>query len=81
MANRLPKLVDKRKICIICEGNEEYAYLNRLRDLKVWDEQYDISLVNAEGNGNIPARYQDRYQNGSDDIVIRKRNHMSNMRI
>lgn len=70
MANRLPKLVDKRKICIICEGNEEYAYLNRLRDLKVWDEQYDISLVNAEGNGNIPARYQDRYQNGSDDIVL-----------
>jgi len=36
----------------------------------VWDEQYDISLVNAEGNGNIPARYQDRYQNGSDDIVL-----------
>ena len=70
MANKLPKFFNKHKICIICEGNEEYEYLNRLIDLKVWNEQYNISLVNAEGNGNIPARYQDRYQNGSDEIVL-----------
>ena len=43
MPNKLPKFLDNHKICIICEGNEEY----------------DISLVNAGGNGNIPARYQD----------------------
>jgi len=36
----------------------------------VWNDQYDISLVNAEGNGNIPARYQDRYQNGSYEVVF-----------
>lgn len=70
MANRLPKIFDKHKICIICEGNEEYEYLKRLKELKVWNEQYDISLVNAEGNGNIPARYQDRYQNGSYEVVF-----------
>ena len=58
MTNKLPKFIDKHKICIICEGNEEYEYLNRLKELKVWNEQYDISLVNAGGNGNIPARYQ-----------------------
>ena len=57
MPNKLPKFFDKHKICIICEGNEEYEYLNRLKNLKVWNEQYDISLVNAGGNGNIPARY------------------------
>ena len=38
--------------------------------LKVWNEQYDISLANAGGNGNIPARYQDRYQNGTDELVL-----------
>ena len=27
MTNRLPVFSDKHKICIICEGNEEYAYL------------------------------------------------------
>lgn len=67
MPNKMPKFFDKHKICIICEGNEEYQYLKRLKDLKVWNEQYDISLVNAGGNGNIPARYQDRYQNGADE--------------
>lgn len=57
MSNKLPKISNKHKICIICEGNEEYEYLERLKDLKVWNDQYDIFLVNAGGNGNIPARY------------------------
>lgn len=70
MPNKLPKILDNHKICIICEGNEEYEYLNRLKNLKVWNEQYDISLVNAAGNGNIPARYQDRYQNGADELIL-----------
>ena len=70
MSNKLPKFLDNHKICIICEGYEEYEYLRRLKGLKVWNEQYDISLVNASGNGNIPARYQDRYQNGADELVL-----------
>ncbi len=70
MQNKFPAFFDKHKICVICEGNEEYEYLKRLKDLKVWDEQYEIVPVNAGGNGNIPARYQDRYQNGSDELVL-----------
>ncbi len=70
MTNRLPEISDKHKICIICEGNEEYKYLERLKSIHVWNDIYDISLVNAEGNGNIPARYQDRYQNGSYEVVL-----------
>ena len=72
MPNKLPKFFDKHKICIICEGNEEYEYLKRLKDLNVWNEQYEVSLVNAGGNGNIPARYQDRYQNGADELRLRR---------
>ena len=70
MMNKRPKFLDKHKVCIICEGNEEYAYLNRLIELNVWNEQYEISLVNASGNGNIPARYQDCYQNGTYELVL-----------
>jgi hypothetical protein len=70
MGNRLPAFSDKQKICIICEGNEEYAYLERLNSLNVWNAQYEISLDNAGGNGNIPARYQDRYQNGAYELVL-----------
>jgi hypothetical protein len=47
MGNRLPAFSDKHKICIICEGNEEYAYLERLNLLNVWNAQYEISLNNA----------------------------------
>ena len=36
----------------------------------MWSDVYDVALVNAEGNGNIPARYQDRYQNGSYEVVL-----------
>ena len=70
MKSRLPSFVSKNKICIICEGDEEHDYLSRLNELGVWNEQYDVSLDNADGNGNIPARYQDRYQNGSFEIVL-----------
>ena len=65
MANRFPFFSNKHKICVICEGNEEYEYFKRLIFLGVWNKKYEISLVNAGGNGNIPARYQDRYQNES----------------
>lgn len=70
MANRMPLINDKYRICIICEGKEEYKYLDRLYHLGVWNSQYDLTLINADGNGNITARYQDRYQNGSDDVVL-----------
>ena len=49
MLNNLPKFFNNDKICIICEGNEEYDYLKQLKKLKVWNEKYDISLVNAGG--------------------------------
>lgn len=58
MPNKMPKFFDKHKICIICEGNEEYQYLKRLKDLKVWNEQYDISLVNAGGKEIFQLGYK-----------------------
>lgn len=70
MKSRLPTFLDKDKICIICEGDEEFDYLNRLKELEVWNEKYEVLLDNADGNGNIPARYQDRYQNGSYEMVL-----------
>lgn len=68
--NKLPQINDQRKICIICEGPEEYEYFDKLKSLGVWNKNYDIKLDNAKGNGNIPARYQNIFQNGSYDIVL-----------
>ncbi|MCM1261344.1 MAG: hypothetical protein NC313_01385 [Butyrivibrio sp.] len=62
MANKLPKFSDRHKICIICEGNEEYEYLERLKSLKVWNEQYeDIKRKINEFHG-VP--------NAADEVVI-----------
>ncbi len=70
MGNRLPKIFTGSRICIICEGDEEYEYLEKLISLDVWSKEYCFQLENAEGNGNIPARYQDKYQNGAYDLVL-----------
>lgn len=70
MTNKLPIISTKKNICIVCEGDEEYEYLEKLLSLHVWNDEYDIVLENAEGNGNIPARYQDKYQNGAYDVVL-----------
>ena len=70
MGNRLPKIFAGSRICIICEGDEEYEYLEKLISLNVWSEEYCFQLENAGGNGNIPARYQDKYQNGTYDLVL-----------
>ena len=60
----------KRKICVICEGNEEYDYLERLKSLNVWNDMYDVKCINADGNGNIPARYQNEYQEDSYEYIF-----------
>lgn len=67
----IPALSSERhKICIICEGNEEYDYLNKLKSLAVWNKSYGIYLDNAGGNGSIPAKYQDAYHNDTYDLVL-----------
>ena len=63
-------IIERVSICIICEGSEEYDYLSRLKELKVWNEQYSVELIDAGGHGNLPARYQDKYQNGMFDLVL-----------
>ncbi|MDE6889810.1 MAG: hypothetical protein K2P45_14440 [Eubacterium sp.] len=70
MACKLPQIFTGSRICVICEGDEEYEYLEKLISLEVWSKVYLFQLENAEGNGNIPARYQDKFQNGSCDLVL-----------
>ena len=70
MVTLLPPLKDNKKIYIICEGSEEYDYLNQLKLLHVWSDVYDITLRDAKGNGNLYPIYQDVYQKGNYDLVV-----------
>ena len=70
MAGKLPQIFTGSRICVICEGDEEYEYFEKLISLSVWSKEYLFQLENAGGNGNIPAWYQDKYQNSSCDLVL-----------
>lgn len=45
--NKLPKIFTGSRICIICEGDEEYEYLEKLISLDVWSKEYYFQLINA----------------------------------
>lgn len=66
----LPFIPTGKKLCVICEGFEEYEYMTRLNEFNVWNPAYDILPDNAKGNGNIFARYQNRFQSASYDLVF-----------
>lgn len=62
-------MINKPRILIICEGYEEYEYLNALKKLNL-QYNYDISLINAESNGSIFPIYQYSYQNDDYDLIL-----------
>ena len=60
----------RHKICIICEGDEEYEYISRLINLAVWDGTYEIIPRNAHGESKIPPLYTNLYQNDRYELVL-----------
>lgn len=62
-------MANKPNILIICEGYEEYEYLEALKKLNVWSN-YNIELINAESNGSIFPIYQFSYQNDDYDLIL-----------
>ncbi len=44
--------------------------MRKLLSLGVWHSEYDITLVNAEGQGNLFARYQNYYQMASYEAIF-----------
>ena len=67
---KLPVINKKHKVCVICEGYEEVAYFKRLLELGVWNSAYEFSPMNAKSASNIPAMFQDVFQNNRYEIVL-----------
>jgi hypothetical protein len=53
-----PLFSTRHSLCIICEGYEEEVYVRHLLAKDFWSNLYDFTIINAKGEGNIPARYQ-----------------------
>ena len=47
MMSKLPQIFTGSRISIICEGDEEYEYLEKLISLDVWSKEYCFQLGNA----------------------------------
>lgn len=67
---KMPKISTRHRICVICEGAEDHAYFTRLCDLGIWDKAYDFKPINAKSASNIPARYQNEFQNDNYELVL-----------
>lgn len=67
---RLPLIRTNKQILIICEGYEEYDYLDHLKKCEVWSKKYDIKLKNAKALDNILPHYQYEFQNGNYDVIF-----------
>lgn len=61
---------DIKRICIICEGYEEYDYLNTLINKGVFQKNLKIKLINAKGINRIFTRYINEFQSNSHHIVL-----------
>lgn len=59
-----------KRICIVCEGYEEYDYINRLKQCDVWSDGYSVKPQNAKSLDNVFAVYQNEYQSDNYDLVV-----------
>jgi len=66
MSNRY----SQKKICIICEGSEEYDYFSKLIECNMFHQNYKFKLKNARSIDNIAAVYQSEFQNDNSDLII-----------
>lgn len=60
-----------RRICIICEGDEEEGYIKALLKKNVFSDKYDFSNpINVKSCFNIFPRYTEKFQSNSYDLVL-----------
>ena len=70
MAKRLPPTRNENSILIICEGAEEYDYMDRLRSLGMWSRNFSIELKDAKSIDNISAVYAYSYRADNYKLVV-----------
>ena len=68
--SRIPVINRSHKICIICEGNEDYLYFEHLLQPNVWDKAFSFVPINGKSTSNIPTRFRNAYQNGRFELIL-----------
>ena len=60
----------QHRLCVICEGCEEFQYLKRLKELGVWSDICSIKLINVGSIDNIAPRYQYEFSQIGYDLIF-----------
>lgn len=68
--SRLPPVKNENRILIVCEGDEEYDYLQQLKSCNVWRGGISVDLKKAGAIDNISAVYSYYYSNGRYKLVV-----------
>ncbi len=66
----IPSLTKESKIIIICEGQEDFAYLSKIKSLGVFNTDIDLSFKDAEGNSKIYDNYMNLIRTSDADLVL-----------
>ncbi|MCM1009183.1 MAG: hypothetical protein NC485_14940 [Ruminococcus flavefaciens] len=70
MQRKLPEIKKENRILIVCEGYEEYDYLQKLKTCNVWDKSISVELKNAKSIDNISAVYSYNYSSGNYRLIL-----------
>jgi len=70
MNRKFPNISTSKRVCIVCEGDEEYCYIDKLKDLKLFHHNYSVKPINAKGLTKVFDRYDKTVKNGNYDIII-----------
>ncbi len=70
MQRRLPPIKNENRILIVCEGFEEYDYLQKLKTCAVWNKDISVELKNAKSIDNIFGVYSYNYSSGNYKLIV-----------
>ncbi len=70
MQKKLPPFKNEDRVLIICEGYEEYDYLQKLKTCAVWNKDISVELKNAKSIDNIYSIYSYHYSSGNYKLIV-----------
>ncbi len=70
MPRKLPVIKHENRVLIICEGFEEYDYLQKLKTCNVWSKDISVDLKNAKTIDNIAALYSYAYSSSNYKLIV-----------
>lgn len=70
MNRKFPNIPTSKRVCIVCEGDEEYRYIEKLKDLKLFHHNYSVKSINANGLTKVFKTFDKIAKSDNYNIVL-----------